>query len=106
MLKGSTAQFLIERCAKVERGQTVLVHAAAGGVGQLLAGWLNAIGAVVIGTVGSPAKAERARKAGAAHVIDRRRENVVAPVHEITGGQRCPVIFCGLGRATREKYDE
>src|SRR3546814_7802653 len=66
MLKGSTAQFLIARCAKVERGQTVLVHAAAGGVGQLLAGWLNAIGAVVIGTVGSPAKAERARQAGAA----------------------------------------
>src|SRR3546814_1351651 len=103
MLKGSTAQFLIERCAKVDRGQTVLVHAAAGGVGQLLAGWLNAIGAVVIGTVGSPAKAERARKAGAAHVIDRSRENVVARVHEITGGKRCPVIFDGIGRATWEQ---
>ncbi|RIA36627.1 NADPH:quinone reductase-like Zn-dependent oxidoreductase [Hephaestia caeni] len=103
MLKGSTAQFLIERCAKVERGQTVLVHAAAGGVGQLLAGWLNAIGAIVIGTVGNPAKAVRARKAGAAHVIDRSREDVVARVREITGGKRCPVIFDGVGRATWEQ---
>ena len=69
MLKGCTAEFLIERCARVGAGQTVLVHAAAGGVGHLLVGWLKAIGATVIGTVGSAAKAELARAAGADHVL-------------------------------------
>ena len=64
MLKGCTAEFLVERCAKVQAGQTVLVHAAAGGVGHLLVGWLKAIGATVIGTVGSAAKAELARSGG------------------------------------------
>lgn len=76
MLKGCTAEFLVERCAKVERGQTVLVHAAAGGVGHLLVGWLKAIGATVIGTVGNSAKAALAREAGADHVVEYRREDV------------------------------
>jgi NADPH2:quinone reductase len=70
ILKGGTTEFLIERCAKVQPGQTVLVHAAAGGVGHLAVGWLKAIGATVIGTVGSPEKAERARRAGADHIIE------------------------------------
>nr|WP_286207647.1 quinone oxidoreductase [Hephaestia sp. MAHUQ-44] len=100
MLKGSTVEFLIERCAKVEAGQTVLVHAAAGGVGQLLVGWLKAIGATVIGTVGSAAKAARAREAGADHVLDRSQADVAARVREITGGTGCPVIFDGVGKAT------
>jgi NADPH2:quinone reductase len=65
LLKGCTAEFLIERCARVQAGQTVLVHAAAGGVGHLLVGWLKAIGATVIGTAGSEEKAAQARAAGA-----------------------------------------
>jgi NADPH2:quinone reductase len=100
LLKGATVEFLVERCARVEKGQTVLVHAAAGGVGHLLVGWLKAIGASVIGTVGSEAKAERARKAGADHVILYRQEDVAARVREITGGAGVPVAFDGVGKAT------
>lgn len=76
LLKGCTAEFLIERCAKVQAGQTVLVHAAAGGVGHILVGWLKAIGAVVIGTAGSEEKAAQARAAGADHVVLRKREDI------------------------------
>ncbi|MBY8829781.1 quinone oxidoreductase family protein [Hephaestia mangrovi] len=100
LLKGATTEFLVERCARVEAGQTVLVHAAAGGVGHLLVGWLKAIGATVIGTVGSATKAERAMAAGADHVIRHREEDVVARVREITGGAGVPVIFDGVGKAT------
>lgn len=100
LLKGATAEFLVERCARVERGWTVLVHAAAGGVGHLLVGWLKAIGASVIGTVGSEDKAELARKAGADHVILHNQEDVVARVREITGGNGVPVVFDGVGKAT------
>jgi NADPH2:quinone reductase len=100
LLKGATAEFLIERCARVEKGQTVLVHAAAGGVGHLLVGWLKAIGATVIGTVGSDDKANRAAKAGADHVIRHKQEDVVARVREITGGDGVPVVFDGVGKAT------
>jgi len=100
LLKGGTAEFLIERCAKVEAGWTVLVHAAAGGVGQLLVGWLKAIGATVIGVVGTPAKAERARAAGADHVLDHRCDDVAARVRAITGGAGVPVVFDGVGAAT------
>ncbi|WP_312490073.1 quinone oxidoreductase [Sphingomonas sp.] len=100
LLKGTTTAFLIEDCAKVEAGWTVLVHAAAGGVGHLAVGWLKAIGATVIGTVGSEAKAERARAAGADHVILNRTEDVAARVREITGGAGVPVVLDGVGRAT------
>lgn len=100
LLKGATAEFLVERCARVEAGQTVLVHAAAGGVGHLLVGWLKAIGATVIGTVGSEDKAMRARHAGADHVILHKQEDVVARVRDITGGAGVPVIFDGVGKAT------
>ncbi|HEX8483865.1 quinone oxidoreductase [Sphingomonas sp.] len=100
LLKGCTAEFLVERCAKVERGQTVLVHAAAGGVGQLLTGWLAAAGATVIGTAGTPEKAERAKAAGAAHVLLSREEDIAARVREITGGEGVPVVFDGVGRVT------
>ncbi|HVJ00112.1 MAG TPA: quinone oxidoreductase [Sphingomonas sp.] len=100
MLKGSTVEFLVERCARVEAGQTVLVHAAAGGVGHLLVGWLKAVGATVIGTVGSADKAARAAKAGADHVIRHKSEDVVARVAEITGGKGCAVVFDGVGKAT------
>lgn len=100
LLKGATAEFLVERCAKVEAGQAVLVHAAAGGVGHLLVGWLKAIGATVIGTVGSADKAARAEKAGADHVILHKQEDVVERVRAITGGRGVAVVFDGVGKAT------
>ncbi|MEK9211960.1 quinone oxidoreductase family protein [Sphingomonas sp. 2378] len=100
LLKGTTTAFLIEDCAKVQPGWTVLVHAAAGGVGHLAVGWLKAIGATVIATVGSEAKAEKARAAGADHVILNRHEDVAARVREITGGARVPVVLDGVGKAT------
>ncbi|WP_294277018.1 quinone oxidoreductase [uncultured Sphingomonas sp.] len=100
LLKGATTAFLIEDCAKVQPGWPVLVHAAAGGVGHLAVGWLKAIGATVIATVGSEAKAEKARAAGADHVILNRQEDVAARVREITGGQGVPVVLDGVGKAT------
>jgi NADPH2:quinone reductase len=100
LLKGCTAEFLIERCAKVVSGQTVLVYAAAGGVGHLLTGWLKAIGATVIGTAGSEDKAEKARAYGADHVILHKHEDIAARVRAITGGAGVPVIFDGVGMAT------
>lgn len=100
LLKGCTTEVLVERCARVEAGQTVLVWAAAGGVGQLLVGWLKAIGASVIGTAGSADKAAHAREAGADHVILHRDEDVAARVREITGGQGVATVFDGVGMAT------
>ncbi|MEG3088764.1 quinone oxidoreductase family protein [Sphingomonas sp. PB4P5] len=100
LLKGCTAEFLIERCAKVQAGQTVLVHAAAGGVGHLLVGWLKAIGATVIGTAGSEEKAAQARAAGADHVILHKSEDIARRVREITSGAGVPVILDGIGKAT------
>ena len=100
LLKGCTTELLVERCARVEAGQTVLVWAAAGGVGQLLVGWLKAIGATVIGTAGSADKAAHAREAGADHVILHRDEDVAARVREITGGQGVATVFDGVGMAT------
>ncbi len=102
LLKGATTGFLIEDCAKVQPGWPVLVHAAAGGVGHLAVGWLKAIGATVIATVGREAKAEKARAAGADHVILNRQEDVAARVREITGGQGVPVVLDGVGKATWE----
>jgi len=102
LLKGGTTEFLIERCAHVRAGQTVLVHAAAGGVGHLAVGWLKAIGATVIGTVGSADKAERARRAGADHVIRYKEHDIAERVKEITGGKGCDVVLDGVGKATWE----
>ena len=100
LLKGLTVEFMVERAAKVERGWTVLVHAAAGGVGQILVQWLKAVGAEVIGTVGSEAKVAAAKAAGADHVLLSREEDVAARVREITGGEGVPVVFDGVGKAT------
>jgi len=102
LLKGGTTEFLIERCAKVQPGWTVLVHAAAGGVGHLAVGWLKAIGATVIGTVGSSDKAERARRAGADHVIQYREHDIAESVCEVTGGAGVEVVLDGVGAATWE----
>ncbi|MEP9361058.1 quinone oxidoreductase [Sphingomonas sp. KR3-1] len=102
LLKGCTAEFLIERCARVQPGWTVLVHAAAGGVGQIAVRWLKDIGATVIGTVGHRDKVALAEAAGAAHVLLSREEDVAARVKEITGGAGVPVVLDGVGKATWE----
>ena len=102
LLKGCTTEFLVERCARVQAGQTVLVHAAAGGTGHLLVGWLKAIGATVIGTVGSTEKAVQAKAAGADHVLLHKSEDVAQRVRELTDCAGVPIIFDGVGMATWE----
>lgn len=102
LLKGMTAEFLIRRCYAVQPGDPILVHAAAGGVGLILCQWAKALGATVIGTVGSAAKAEIARAHGCEHVILYRNEDVPARVREITGGARVPVVYDSVGAATLE----
>ncbi len=102
MLKGLTVQSLIRRTHPVRAGETVLVHAAAGGVGLIMVQWLKALGATVIGTVGSDAKAERARRAGADHVIVYAREDFARRVRELTGGAGVPVVYDSVGKATFE----
>lgn len=102
LLKGGTAEALIERCAKVQPGWTVLVHAAAGGVGLLMVQWLKAIGCTVIGTAGGPAKLALAKEAGADHLIDYTHEDIAARVREVTGGKGVPVVLDGVGKATWE----
>jgi NADPH2:quinone reductase len=100
MLKGLTAQYLLRRTFPVKAGDTILVHAAAGGVGQILCQWGNALGANLIGTVGSQEKGEIARACGAHHVIRYGEENFVDRVREITGGKLCDVVYDGVGKAT------
>lgn len=100
MLKGLTTEFLVERCGRVVARETVLVHAAAGGVGLLLVQWLKAIGARVIGTVGSDAKAELARSYGADEIVLYSREEVAPRVRELTGGHGVRVVIDGVGRDT------
>ena len=102
LLKGCTAEFLVERCARVQPGQAVLVWAAAGGVGHLLVGWLRAIGAVVIGVAGGADKCAGVLAAGAHYAIDHRAEDVAARVREITDGAGAPVILDGVGAASWE----
>ena len=100
MLKGLTAQYLLRRTYKVKEGDRILVHAGAGGVGQLLCQWGSALGAHVIATVGDEEKAKIARAAGAEHTILYRSEDFAAAVREITGGKLCDVVYDGVGRAT------
>ncbi|MCD4483690.1 quinone oxidoreductase [Chromobacterium vaccinii] len=102
MLQGMTVEYLVQRTFPVQPGQTVLWHAAAGGVGQIALQWLSAMGVHVIATVGSEAKAEIARGLGAAHVILYREEDVAARVREITGGKGVPVAFDSVGKDTFE----
>jgi NADPH:quinone reductase len=99
-LRGLTVQSLVRRTYPVKRGDTVLWHAAAGGVGLIAVQWLKALGATVIGTVGSDEKAARARAAGCDHVIVYSREDVVKRVREITGGAGVPVVYDSVGKAT------
>jgi NADPH2:quinone reductase len=100
MLKGMTAEYLVNRTFKLKKGDTVLMHAAAGGVGLILCQWANHIGATVIGTVGSKDKAELAKKNGAHHTILYKDEDFVAKVKEITGGKMCDVVYDGVGKTT------
>ncbi|WP_020648863.1 quinone oxidoreductase family protein [Solimonas variicoloris] len=100
MLQGMTAEYLLRRLYPVQRGQTVLLHAAAGGVGLIATQWLKHLGATVIGTVGSEEKAQLARAHGCDHVIHYRDEDVAARVRELTGGHGVPVVYDGVGRDT------
>jgi len=100
MLKGMTVQYLLRRTYAVQPGDTILFHAAAGGVGMIACQWAKHLGATVIGTAGSPEKAALARQAGADHVILYREEDVPARVREITGGAMVPVVYDGIGKET------
>jgi NADPH2:quinone reductase len=100
MLKGMTAWYLIRRTYKVSKGDTILMHAAAGGVGQILCQWAKYLGATVIGTVGSDDKAALAKKVGCKHVIVVSKENFVERVKAITKGKGVPVVYDGIGKDT------
>ncbi len=100
MLKGCTAEYLIERCARVEAGQTVLVHAAAGGMGSILVQWLKAIGATVIAHAGDSRKAALAAELGADHALCCPLDQLAAEVRALTGGQGVPVVLDGVGEAS------
>jgi NADPH2:quinone reductase len=100
MLKGLTTQYLIRRTYRVKKGDTILMHAAAGGVGLILCQWAKALGATVIGTVGSDEKVALAKKAGCKHVIVLGKENFVERVKAITKGKGVPVVYDGVGKDT------
>jgi NADPH2:quinone reductase len=100
LLKGMTAEFLIQRTFHVKQGDKILVHAAAGGVGSILTQWAAAIGAEVIGAVGTVAKAEIARRQGCAHVLVYDRDDIVRRVNDITGGLGVPVVYDSVGKTT------
>jgi NADPH2:quinone reductase len=103
MLQGMTAEYLLRRTYPVKKGDTILVHAAAGGVGLILCQWAKHLGATVIGTVGSDAKAELARANGCDHPIVYTREDFHARVMEITGGAKLPVVYDSVGKDTFAK---
>ena len=100
MLKGMTVQYLFRRTYKLQKGQTILFHAAAGGVGLIAMQWAKALGVTVIGTVGSPEKAALAKRHGADHVILYKTENIVERVREITKGAMVPVVYDSVGKDT------
>ena len=100
MLQGLTAAYLLRKTYRVQAGDTVLIQAAAGGVGLIACQWARALGATVIGTVGSPAKAELAKAHGCHHVINYSTENFPARVREITNGEGVAVVYDGVGKDT------
>jgi len=100
MLQGMTAQYLLKRTYKVQPGDTILIHAAAGGVGLIVCQWAKALGATVIGTVGSDEKAALAKAHGCDHAIVYTRENFTQRVKEITGGALLPVVYDSIGKDT------
>jgi NADPH2:quinone reductase len=102
LLKGLTAQYLVRQIHHTQPGDTVLLHAAAGGVGLIATQWLKRLGATVIGTVGSEAKAKIAKAAGCDHIILYNQEDIAARVIEITDGAKVPVVIDGVGATTWE----
>src|SRR5260221_10910333 len=100
MLKGMTAWYLVRRTHPVKKGETILIHAAAGGVGLIVCQWAKHLGATVIGTVGSDEKAALAKANGCEHPIVYTREDFVARVAEITGGKKVPVVYDSVGKDT------
>jgi NADPH2:quinone reductase len=102
MLKGLTVQYLFRQTYRLQGNETILFHAAAGGVGLIACQWAKALGVKLIGTVSSPEKAELAREHGAWETIDYSRENVVERVLELTGGKKVPVVYDGVGKDTWE----
>jgi len=100
MLKGMTAEYLLLRTFKVKPGDTVLFHAAAGGVGLIAGQWAKRLGATIIGTAGGPDKVALAKAHGYDHVIDYRSQDFVAAVNEITGGRKCDVVYDSVGNDT------
>jgi len=100
MLKGMTTEYLVLRTYKIKAGETVLFHAAAGGVGLLFGQWAKALGATVIGTVGSEEKAKLAKAHGYDHIINYRTENFVEKVKDLTKGAGVPVVYDGVGKDT------
>ena len=102
MLKGMTVRYLLRATYKVQAGETILLHAAAGGIGLIACQWAKALGVTTIGTVGSEEKAELARAHGCHHTINYQTEDVAARVRELTGGEGVPVVYDGVGKATFE----
>ncbi len=100
MLRGMTAEYLLHRAYPVKRGETILIHAAAGGLGLIACQWAHHLGATVIGTVGSESKAELARAHGCDHPILYRSESFVERVRELTGGEGVPVVYDSVGQDT------
>jgi NADPH2:quinone reductase len=100
MLKGMTAQYLLKRTYPVKAGQTILFHAAAGGVGLIAGQWAKHLGATVIGTVGSDDKIALAKDNGCTHVLNARKDDWVKQVREITGGAGVPVVYDSIGKDT------
>ena len=100
MMQGLTAQYLLRQTYRVKPGDTIVIHAAAGGVGTIVCQWAKALGATVIGTVSSEQKAEVARRHGCDHPIIYTRENFAARVREITGGEGVPVVYDSIGKDT------
>lgn len=103
LLKGMTVQYLLKRTFPVQDGQTILFHAAAGGVGLIFGQWAKHIGATVIGTVGSPDKIALAKSHGYEHVLDLSKDDWVRRVRELTGGVGVPVVYDGVGKATWDR---
>jgi len=106
MLKGMTVSYLIKRTYPVKSGETVVFHAAAGGVGLIACQWLKALGATTIATAGSEEKCELAKAHGAHYCINYKKEDFAARVKEITGGKGVPVVFDGVGKDTFDKSIE
>ena len=100
MLKGMTAWYLVRRTHQVKRGETILIHAAAGGVGLIVSQWAKHLGAIVIGTVGDEEKAALAKKNGCDHPILYKREDFVTRVNELTQGKKLPVVYDSVGKDT------